>query len=76
MVFAVVGDYVDAEARNLIAAATRREIDRIAAQRDLALAGELGDAKRLLELLDDPGTGPVAADQLLTWLDRRNEERA
>ena len=74
-----VADYdadPDLEARNLIAAATRREIDRIAAQRDLALAGELGDAKRLLELLDDPGTGPVAADQLLTWLDRRNEERA
>jgi DNA primase len=74
-----VSDYevvVDLEARNLIASATRRELERIRQQRDFALGPELVRAKVLLEQLDDPGAGPAAADELLSWLDRRNEERA
>jgi DNA primase len=63
------------EAKNLIAAATRREIERIVATRDFAAAAEMADAKRLLEALDDPISGPAAADQLLTWLDQSDEER-
>jgi hypothetical protein len=35
----------------------------------------MADAKRLLEALDDPISGPAAADQLLTWLDQSDEER-
>jgi DNA primase len=66
----------DVEARNLIAAATRREVERIVASGDIGAAREMAEAKRLLEALDDPSTGPSAADQLLLWLDRRSEERS
>jgi DNA primase len=64
------------EARNLVAAATRREIDRIVADRDFAASGQLGYAKQLAEQLHDEQSGPAAAEQLLSWLLRRNEERA
>ena len=37
-------------------------------------ASTLG-CKVLVEQLDDPEAGPAAAEQLLTWLDRRTEER-
>ncbi|HEX9259596.1 MAG TPA: DNA primase [Acidimicrobiales bacterium] len=65
----------DMEVRNLIAAATRREIARVTAQRDLSLSAEVQQAKLALEGLGEPSSGAAAAEQLLTWLDRRNEER-
>ena len=40
-----------------------------------ALAREHARCKVLVEQLDDPEAGPAAAEQLLTWLDRRTEER-
>jgi DNA primase len=66
----------DVEARHLVGAAARRELDRIAASGDLDSAAEHRDATVLLHQLDDPAAGPAAAEQLLTWLDRRSEEHA
>jgi DNA primase len=66
----------DVEARHLVGAAARRELDRIAASGDLGSAVEHRDATVLLHQLDDPAAGPAAAEQLLTWLDRRSEEHA
>ena len=40
-----------------------------------SLAREHARCKVLVEQLDDPEAGPAAAEQLLTWLDRRTEER-
>lgn len=64
-----------AEAHNLIGAATRRLISEIRRDGDLADAAELAEAKRRVELLDDPHRGSESADWLLTWLLRRSEER-
>jgi DNA primase len=63
------------EARNLIGAATRRELARLIASGDLAVAREHAEVRALLDRLDDPHVGPSAAEQLLRWLDRRIEER-
>ncbi|MCB1001104.1 MAG: DNA primase [Acidimicrobiales bacterium] len=66
------------EACNLIAAATRRELGlltrsgRPVGSEELLAATE---ARRELELLDDPTTAQDAAGVLLGWLDRRGEER-
>ena len=66
------------EACNLIAAATRRELGlltrsgRPVGSEELLAATE---ARRELELLDDPTTAQDAAGVLLGWLDGRGEER-
>jgi DNA primase len=71
------------EVRTLVAAATRREIDRLTAsarsvqsREDFAEASaEQSRALLLVAALDEPSRASTATDQLLTWLDRRNEER-
>ncbi len=62
------------EARALIVSACRREIDRMRGGNDPQIGRELSDVKHQLELLEDPTAGSVAADWLLSWLLRRNEE--
>jgi DNA primase len=62
----------DAEVRNLINAAVRREL---ASARSLEQAAEWGEVRRLVEQLDDPISGLDSADRLLQWLGRRSEER-
>jgi hypothetical protein len=62
------------ELRNLVAAATRRELDRLWARRDLGRNAELVATRRLVEQLDDPEAGQDAAGQLLRWLAARREE--
>ena len=62
------------EARALIVSACRREIGRMRGGSDPQIGRELTDVKQQLELLDDPTAGSVAADWLLSWLLRRNEE--
>jgi DNA primase len=66
----------DVEARNLIAAAGRREIDRLTALGDLSRNAEIVDLKRAVEELSDASSASAAAERLLTWLDRSDEERA
>jgi DNA primase len=63
------------ELRNLVGAATRRELDTLWAQGDLSKNAELVSIRRLVEQLDDPEAGWVAAGQLLRWLAGRREER-
>ncbi len=63
----------EAEVRNLINAAVRREL---AGARSLEQAAEWGEVRRLVEQLDDPISGLDAADRLLQWLGRRSEERS
>ncbi len=58
----------EAEARNLIAATTRRCIDRLVKKGDMALMATIFEAKHRLELLDDPVTGTESADALLAWI--------
>jgi DNA primase len=64
----------EVEARNLIAAAVRRELASRVRFTDVAALREDREARLQLELLDDPAAGPAAADWLLSWLDRRHEE--
>ncbi len=63
------------EARNLIAAAVRREVAQPLSIDDAAGIAAAREARVVLERLDDPGGAPAAAEWLLGWLDRRNEER-
>ena len=60
----------DVEAKNLIAAAARREIDRTVRQGHGATTDWM-DAKRQIELLSDPVRGTESADALLAWLTHR-----
>lgn len=60
----------DVEAKNLIAAAARREIDRTVRQGQGATTDWM-DAKRQIELLSDPVRGTESADALLAWLTHR-----
>jgi DNA primase len=62
------------ELRNLVAAATRRELARLWDRRDLGRNAELVATRRLVEQLDDPEAGQDAAGQLLRWLAARREE--
>lgn len=66
------------EACNLIAAATRRELQRSARSgrpMEMDELREVSEARRQLELLDDPTTAQDAAGVLLGWLEGRGEER-
>jgi DNA primase len=62
----------DRHARHLIGVASRRRLDDM--RGDFSQAREHARCKVLVEQLDDPEGGPLAAEQLLTWLDRRTEE--
>ncbi|MEO8266576.1 MAG: DNA primase [Ilumatobacteraceae bacterium] len=63
------------EGRNLIAAAVRRELGRTVSEigPEEILANR--DARLALERFDEPSAGNDAAELLLGWLQRRNEER-
>jgi DNA primase len=63
----------DRHARHLIGVAARRRLDEM--RGDFSHAREHARGKVLVEQLDDPELGPTAAEQLLTWLEQRNEER-
>ncbi len=66
------------EACNLVAAATRRELARCArsgAPMSLDELRDVSEARRQLELLDEPATAQDAAGVLLGWLAGRGEER-
>jgi hypothetical protein len=64
----------DLEACNLIAAAVRRSLARVAAQRDPNLAGDVAEAKLLLDDLERPDRRSISAERLLRWLER-DEQR-
>jgi DNA primase len=74
---AVVAD-IDAdpaiEGRNLIAAAVRRELARRVNEIDPIEILANRDARLALERFDEPLAGDDAAELLLGWLQRRNEE--
>jgi DNA primase len=74
---AVVAD-IDAdpaiEGRNLIAAAVRRELARQVNETDPTEILANRDARLALERFDEPLAGDDAAELLLGWLQRRNEE--
>jgi DNA primase len=63
----------DRHARHLIGVAARRRLDDM--RGDFSQARDHARGKVLVDQLDDPGLGPVAAEQLLAWLEQRNEER-
>jgi DNA primase len=63
------------EGRNLIAAAVRRELGRSVNETDPAEILANRDARLALERFDVPSAGNDAAELLLGWLQRRNEER-
>jgi DNA primase len=63
----------DRHARYLIGVAAKRQLE--AMRSDFSQAREHARCKVLVEQLDDAESGPAAAEQLLTWLDRRTEER-
>ncbi len=63
------------EGRNLIAAAVRRELGRTVNEIDPAEILANRDARLALERFDEPSAGNDAAELLLGWLQRRNEER-
>ena len=63
------------EACNLIAAAVRRELARPMSVIDAESMLAHSEARRSLELLDEPDTAQEAAGVLLGWLERRGEER-
>ena len=62
------------EGRNLIAAAVRRELARTVKETDAAEILANRDARLALERFDEPSAGNDAAELLLGWLQRRNEE--
>ena len=64
-----------AEGRNLIAAAVRRELGRRVNETDPVEILANRDARVALEQFDEPSAGNDAAELLLGWLQRRNEER-
>jgi DNA primase len=61
------------ELRNLVGAATRRQLEDLRRSRDLGRNAELVATRRLIEQLDDPELGWDAAGQLLRWLTGRRE---
>ncbi|HZX55429.1 MAG TPA: DNA primase [Ilumatobacteraceae bacterium] len=63
------------EGRNLIAAAVRRELGRRVNETDPTEILANRDARLALERFDEPSAGNDAAELLLGWLQRRNEER-
>jgi len=63
------------EGRNLIAAAVRRELARRVNETDPIEILANRDARLALERFDEPSSGNDAAELLLGWLQRRNEER-
>ncbi|MCU1361658.1 MAG: dnaG, partial [Ilumatobacteraceae bacterium] len=63
------------EACNLIAAAVRRELARSTDVTDADSIRANSEARRSLELLDEPTTAQDAAGLLLGWLERHGEER-
>jgi DNA primase len=63
------------EGRNLIAAAVRRELGRTVNETDPSEILANRDARLALERFDVPSAGNDAAELLLGWLQRRNEER-
>jgi DNA primase len=63
------------ELRNLVGAATRRQLDLLWAERDLGRNAELVATRRLVEQLDDPEAGGFAAGQLLRWLTGRRDDQ-
>jgi DNA primase len=65
----------EVEARNLIAAAVRRELSRTASTNDQALELDDRAARLRLEDLGEPERGADAADWLLVWLAGRTEGR-
>lgn len=62
------------EACNLIAAAVRRELARRTTLTDNDAIRAATEARRQLELLDDPAAAPEAASLLLGWLEEHDEE--
>ena len=66
----------EAEVRNLIGAAVRRELTQRVTITDPDAIREDREARLRLEQLDEPHTGAPAVDWLLSWLDRRHEESA
>ena len=64
----------DLEARNLIAAASRRKLDRLVRSGDIHAALEVIEVKHLMERLEDGQLGPAAADELLSWLASADED--
>jgi DNA primase len=64
----------DLEARNLISAASRRKLDRLVRSGDIHAALEVIEVKHLMERLEDVQLGPAAADELLSWLARADED--
>lgn len=63
------------EARNLIAAATRRLLQRHASNTDPEMMRAMRDARLALELIDDAEAADGAAEALLGWIQAVNEER-
>ncbi len=66
----------DAEARNLIAAAVRRQLGHRGPVGDPDLIRDDAEARLHLEELGPPIASTVAAEWLLGWLHRRMEERS
>ncbi len=66
----------EAEARNLIAAAARRQLARRAGIGDAEQIREDREARLYLEELGTANMGVAAAEWLLGWLHRRMEERS
>lgn len=64
----------EAEARNLIGAAVRRELSRRVRVTDPDEIREDREARQQLEVLEEPVVGVAAGEWLLGWLDRRSEE--
>ena len=76
--FLVYGCYfglTEGAERALIAAAVRRELGRRVNETDPIEILANRDARLALERFDEPSTGNDAAELLLGWLQRRNEER-
>jgi len=63
------------EARNLIAAATRRLLARQAGITDPAVMLSMREARLALELIDRPDSADGAAEALLGWIQGASEER-
>ena len=65
----------EAEARNLIAAAVRRQLGRRTGSDDAQIIRDAAEARRRLEDLAAPIPDTTAAEWLLGWLHRRMEQR-